>query len=455
MTMFDFNTEQNEIFSQLSDVVTQFRRREHFVACSESLTYNAGTAQTRSVQLIVCGDQLTDIYSLEFHWKGGCGFVNRECVRLMKGHRWEVEEYLVQDDLPEILMNNLFHWEKMHKPDADYEESLILPEDMVITYDHFKSMFAESVQVPFMSISETVCRKRRFGNIENHSVHLSLEDGVLYSADRKTLIFCFDEKTSFTVPETVTSIGAYAFCMQGKLVSVILPASLEHLGSGAFMNCVSLTNIRIPGSLRVISSDAFNNCHSLDEIIIEDGVQVISIDAFRHCRSLKKIDFPTSLHNINGFSCCFALEEVCIPGGVENVAGFEYCRALRKVTLSPGVRKIDDYAFRGCVSLEEITIPEGVVRIGSRAFMPDYDGTNRLHSIVLPSTLEAIEDEAFYYCQNLSSVKFQSVVKELGISVFACCSPKLRNGIVKPADLVICDDVLEQDRTLDKFGFLD
>ena len=57
--------------------------------------------------------------------------------------------------------------------------------------------------------------------------------------------------TSVTIPDSVTSIGSYAFSYSG-LSNVIMPDSIIEIGVGSFSNCPTLTEIDIPNSVTSI-----------------------------------------------------------------------------------------------------------------------------------------------------------------------------------------------------------
>ncbi len=55
--------------------------------------------------------------------------------------------------------------------------------------------------------------------------------------------------TSVTIPNSVTSIGVYAFYNCSNLTSVTIPNSVTSIGNYAFRSCSSLTSITIPDSV--------------------------------------------------------------------------------------------------------------------------------------------------------------------------------------------------------------
>ena len=244
-----------------------------------------------------------------------------------------------------------------------------------------------------------------------------MEDGVLYSADKSRLIYCFGEKCSFVIPQSVTTIEPYAFCLQKGLKEVVFHDDVTY-------GCVSLRRITLP-----------------------EGLEGIGHCAFRQCRALREIHLPDSITYVKGFEGCSALQEIEIPAGVERIEGFMFCESLRRVVLHEGVRCIDGYAFRYCNHLSRINFPEGLEYIGERAFYPAA-----LERIVFPGSLREIGCEAFYHNSKLRYVEFGSDVPKIGQAAFACCPLR---SIRRPDDMEIKDDVFVQDTVLDKFAFWD
>ena len=70
------------------------------------------------------------------------------------------------------------------------------------------------------------------------------------------------------IPNSVTSIGAYAFYGCSSLVSITLPSRLSSIGKGSFAGCFGLVSITLPNSITSIEDWAFN-CTSLVVVICE------------------------------------------------------------------------------------------------------------------------------------------------------------------------------------------
>ena len=330
--------------------------------------------------------------------------------------------------------------------------TLVIPASIDIPHDDRYSPFASYKQRGFVSNHPTEWQKIHIRKIKNNSPHLLVEDGVLYSADKSRLIYCFEEKSSFVVPLSVTTIEPYAFCLQTGLKEIVLHDGITTIGNAAFMACSALEKVVIPRQIKKIPDDCFDGCTSLCKVTLPEGLEGIGHSAFRQCKALKEIRLPDSLTSLNGFEGCSALREVDVPAGIERIEAFSFmfCDSLRKIVLHKGVKRIDGYAFRYCDNLEEINFPEGLEYIGDRAFYPASLGR-----ISFPASLQEIGSEAFYHNSKLHFAEFKSSVAKIGKAAFACCPLLFKKFISKPDDMEIKDDVFIQDTTFDKFGFWD
>ena len=92
------------------------------------------------------------------------------------------------------------------------------------------------------------------------------------------------------IPNSVTSIGDYAFNNCSALTSLNIPNSIIRIGNYAFYNCTRLTSVTIPNGVISIGEQAFYNCYNLTFASISSSVTSIGYGAFGLCDSLKKVE---------------------------------------------------------------------------------------------------------------------------------------------------------------------
>jgi hypothetical protein len=145
-------------------------------------------------------------------------------------------------------------------------------------------------------------------------------EGVLYSADGKTLICYPAGKTdaSYTVMNGVETIGDAAFSSSPYLTSVNIPQSVKIIGQQGFYRCTGLESIELPNGITSIGSYCFYECRALRFIKVPEGVTTIGMAAFDECTALESIELPASLTNIDAyaFDGCKKITAVIYAGTV-------------------------------------------------------------------------------------------------------------------------------------------
>ena len=218
--------------------------------------------------------------------------------------------------------------------------------------------------------------------------------------------------TNITIPDSVTEIGIYAFCKCTSLTSITIPNSVTEIKEGAFSYCTSLTSVTIPDSVTEIGNSAFSNCSSLTSVNIPNSVTSIGNGAFYYCTSLTSATIPDSVTEIGNFafSNCDSLTSVTIPDSVTSIGerAFTYCTSLTSVTIGNGVTSIGEMAFTYCISLKEVyckptTPPTGGSGMfgsnasGRRIFVPASDDDNIINAYKAKSGWSNYKSYIFEY----------------------------------------------------------
>ena len=115
------------------------------------------------------------------------------------------------------------------------------------------------------------------------------EDGRSLIMDNEMIAYANASGTTYTIPDSVTSIGMGAFYYCESLTSVNIGESVTTIGDYAFYYCDSLTSVTIGDSVTEIGDSAFSGCTSLTSVTIPDSVTTIGSFAFYSCTSLTSV----------------------------------------------------------------------------------------------------------------------------------------------------------------------
>ena len=174
-------------------------------------------------------------------------------------------------------------------------------------------------------------------NVASGNNYYSDNNGVLFNKKKTELIRYPEGKsqTSYTIPDSVTSIGNWAFDGCTGITSITIPNSVTSIGAHAFDGCTGLTSITIPNSVTSIGYMAFYGCTGLTSIAIPNSVTSIGNWAFFECTGLTSITIPNSVTSIGD-------------------GAFNSCTGLTSITIPDSVTSIGDKAFRDCTGLKDV-----------------------------------------------------------------------------------------------------
>ncbi len=157
-------------------------------------------------------------------------------------------------------------------------------------------------------------------------------NGVLFNKDMSTLMKFPEglDETTYTVPQSVTTIQENAFSNAQYLTTVLFgeDSQVESFGIGVFQNAKALTHIHIPASVTSLGGSTFSGAIELETVTFAKNSQLIYI----------------------------------------NRAAFQDTVALTNVEIPNGVTTLGSRAFEGASALTRIYIPASVTSIGSLAF---------------------------------------------------------------------------------------
>ena len=215
--------------------------------------------------------------------------------------------------------------------------------------------------------------------------------------------------TSVTIPSSVTSIryGAFSNCDGLKEVHIAditkwctlsfgsYHANPLYYANNLYVNGSLVTDLIIPNSVTSIGGYAFSDCSKLTSVTIPNSVTSIGEKAFYNVLNIvyngTATGTPWGALSINGYVDGF----LAYSDASKTTLLACFRAAEGELVIPNSVTSIGGSAFRGCSSLTYVIIPNSVTSIGESAFR----GCSSLTSVIIPSSVTSIEENAFYGCK--------------------------------------------------------
>ncbi|MBO7390049.1 MAG: leucine-rich repeat protein, partial [Clostridia bacterium] len=367
--------------------------------------------------------------------------------------------------------------------------------------------FAGMTALTSISISDNVndvgtgtfngCTNLSTVTISGDNTYIRIENGLIYTADGKTLLAIVDSIAGRTVSLAETTTGVQSNALYGSAVnSLNLNAALTTIGSGAFGGADSLTSITVSEENKKFSSEdgilynksktaliAYPAGISMEYYAVNDGVIVIGAGAFGGAKYLKSVVLPASVSSIsyNAFYGASNLIDIQVNGAISTVdkGAFDgtadtlvvtgisdegasavgaleiFCTEndVRFMPITPstcftyttegmaaGTAKVTGLQPHICDHHVNVVVPMyinglRVTAVGDRAFAHQQ----QLISVVIPQTVTSIGVAAFAGCKNLTSVYLGDSVSYVASKAFTSTESLVEVFITSP-DFKISND---------------
>jgi hypothetical protein len=346
--------------------------------------------------------------------------------------------------------------------------SITLPEGLTIINN---SVFMCCFELSTITIPNSVKKINAYAFSECNKMSSVILSNAVDTIGEAAFEYCLS-LSSITIPESVTYIGEKAFYDCSSLRSIKIPDSISFVGRNAFSYVL---NVEYNGSLYgapwdarclnayidgdfAYSDDTKSNLLSCyinvsGDLIIPETVTEMQRDAFSYCK-MRSVTIPNSLNYISdyAFSQCKNLEEIHFGKNITSIGkwAFYWCSALTTLDLPESIVTLGNSCFLGCTALTFVYVPASVTSMESsfvacnalteikvdpmNTVYSDIDGVmfnknqNKLlmypagkqqTEYVVPAGVDTIAREAFYSCQNLTSVSLPSSLKYIDNYAFA------------------------------------
>ncbi|MDE6656594.1 MAG: leucine-rich repeat protein [Anaeroplasmataceae bacterium] len=194
-----------------------------------------------------------------------------------------------------------------------------------------------------------------------------------------------------TIGEQVISIPNQMF-YTGSMNSIVFSPNgvLTEIGSFAFQKATKIKEVVIPDSVISMGNSVFAECSALQSVTIGTGIQTIGTGAFDSCALLENI-YWNAVEAEDG--CVFTTIGASAKNGVT-------------VTFGNDVKRIPGELFSSAAKLKTMnfSLNPSVIEIGKNAFK----NVSTLTSVILPRSVQRIEEGAFSGCTGLASLSYQA-----------------------------------------------
>lgn len=274
--------------------------------------------------------------------------------------------------------------------------------------DAFKDMTAGEV---FIGASVTAIGQRGFQNVVGR-IHFA-EAAFLTTIGTQAFGFPISTgslgyNTRFydDLPDSVTTIGANAFCKCRNFTQETLPRDLTTIGDWAF-GLTNIESVTFNENLLHVGASAYRECQNLAYV---DTSQSAVVDIGEYCfymSPLEAYEWASATTTVGQYAFSqTALVSVAIPNTVTSMGThcYESCMSLMFMDFGTGMSTVPNYVCNGCNSLMSVGLPAAVTGIGGYAFNDCIWLTN-----VDVENVETIGTHAFAGCGSITEADFSSL----------------------------------------------
>lgn len=199
-----------------------------------------------------------------------------------------------------------------------------------------------------------------------------------------------------------------------------------------------ITNLVIPKTVKIIKNFTFQYFCQLESVILPKEVEQIGLFTFSRCSNLKTINLDNVLRIDQGaFKECISLEKIVLPDEMDYISfnAFEDCESLRSINLPSKMNEAGKSIFCGCKSLDEVIIKDEC------PFIMNYELTD----LFIKKNMLIKYDNAYYF--GPKNNKYQVLIQAINKDIKTC---EIHKGCIE-----INDNAFEECHELVKVNVYD
>ena len=223
--------------------------------------------------------------------------------------------------------------------------------------------------------------------------------------------------TSVVIPEGVSDIGASAFSMtveqvtgsddeitlkvNSQLADIDLPSTITHIGASAFFGTKVYMDAYMAGELLLYVDDWLVDATAQARATVKRLSTAEKEAEFADKELDEAVLFRDGIVGIgdSALSNFLLLDEVYLPNSVKYIGNSAFRKNILMDTIMAephSVVSIGKYAFMECSILKNVVFGDGLKSIGEYAFAACSRLDNTEDNVIIPDTVETVENMAFY-----------------------------------------------------------
>ena len=286
--------------------------------------------------------------------------------------------------------------------------------------------------------------------VASSNTRFSALNGVLFNKNQDSLfVFPPAKSGSYTIPTTVKHIGASAFESSYNLTSILIPNTITSIGSYAFSYCSGISgSLTLPTSLKKLGDGAFYACSKLTSVTIPATLTDIGYYCFLESNSVTAFNVNASnpdYVSVNGmlmsknqdtlFSCPPAKTgSITVPNTVKLIGSYAFYNCSKisgTITIPQYVDYIGYYAFYNCTLITSYDVnslnpyfsaENGILFSKNKDRLLVYP-VSKTGVYQMPTSIKSIDPAAFAFCSSLTgTLQLPASVTSIGLYAFYNCT---------------------------------